>query len=86
MHIILATRSGQGSNQPDPMPLSIMMPSMEVADKEENQETKKEVAGHGKKNKREPEVIGSPAMGTRSKASCGGSPAMGTRSKRKLNV
>lgn len=69
MHIILATRSGQGSNQPDPMPLSIMMPSMEVADKEENQETKKEVAGHGKKNKREPEVIGSPAMGTRSKAS-----------------
>ena len=84
MHIILATRSGQGSNQPDPMPLSIMMPSMEVADKEENQETKKEVAGHGKKNKREPEVIGSPTMGTRSKAN--GSPAMGTRSKRKLNV
>jgi hypothetical protein len=84
MHIILATRSGQGSNQPDPILLSIMMPSMEVADKEENQETKKEGSGHGNKNKRRLEVIGSPTMGTRSKAN--GSPTMGTRSKRKLNV
>ena len=68
------------------MPLSIMMPSVEVADKEENQEAQKQVAGHVKKNNRKPDVIGTPAMGTRSKSGCSGSPAMGTRSKRKLNV
>ncbi|WVZ49879.1 hypothetical protein U9M48_001202 [Paspalum notatum var. saurae] len=63
-----SVRSGQGSNQPDHMPLSIMMPSVEVADKEENQEAQKQVAGHVKKNNRKPDVIGTPAMGTRSKS------------------